>query len=298
MATASKALAALRSQGVVRVIPGVGAVVAGAPLPAAGEPGQMARAAPGPSSRHSVTAPTPGLSPTPGARPHGAPRATANQLTRVRIAEAGIDVADREGLAAVSMRRVATTLDVAPMSLYRHVANKDDLVLAMMDALFARSALPAQRPDGWRAPLELQARLQWHTYCKHPWVAQALSFTRPQATANMLPHTEWALAAIEDLGLGNSTMMYIAVTIFNYVRGMAINVAAEAEAQLETGVSSEEFLASQAGLIGSLLATGRFPVFANVFADPELDVDLDVLFEFGLQLLFDGLEKFIARRDR
>jgi AcrR family transcriptional regulator len=220
------------------------------------------------------------------------------QLTRGRVAEAGIDVADREGLAAVSMRRVATTLDVAPMSLYRHVANKDDLVVAMMDALFARSALPAQRPAGWRAPLEMQARLQWQTYCKHPWVAQALSFTRPQATPNTLPHTEWALAAIDDLGLGNSTMMYIAVTVFNYVRGMAINVAAEAEAQLETGVSSEEFLESQAGVIGSLVATGRFPVFASVVADPELDVDLEVLFEFGLQLLLGGLEEFIARRDR
>jgi AcrR family transcriptional regulator len=216
-------------------------------------------------------------------------------LTRGRVAEAGIDLADREGLAAVSMRRVATNLDVAPMSLYRHVANKDDLVVAMMDALFARSALPAQRPAGWRAPLELQARLQWETYCKHPWVAQALSFTRPQATPNTLPHTEWALAAIEDLGLGNSTMMYTAVTVFNYVRGMALNVAAEAEAELETGISSDEFLASQEGLIGSLVATGRFPVFASVVADPELDVDLEVLFEFGLQLLLDGLEEFIAR---
>jgi AcrR family transcriptional regulator len=298
MATASKALAALRSQGVVRVIPGVGAVVAEPPLPTTGEPGEVARATPGPSSRHPVTAPTPGLSSTAGARPQGAPRATATQLTRVRIAEAGIDVADREGLAAVSMRRVATTLDVAPMSLYRHVANKDDLVVAMMDAVFARSALPAQRPGGWRAPLEMQARLQWQTYCKHPWVAQALSFTRPQATPNTLPHTEWALAAIEDLGLGNSTMMYIAVTVFNYVRGMAVNVAAEAEAQLETGVSSEEFLGSQADLIGSLVATGRFPVFASVVADPELDVDLEVLFEFGLQLLLDGLHTFIARRHR
>jgi AcrR family transcriptional regulator len=193
------------------------------------------------------------------------------------------------------MRRVATTLDVAPMSLYRHVANKDDLVVAMMDTLFARWPLPAKRPAGWRAPLEMQARLQWQAYCKHPWVAQALSFTRPQATPNTLPHTEWALAAIEDLGLGNSTMMYIAVTVFNYVRGMAMNVAAEAEAQLETGVSSEEFLASQAGLIGSLVATGRFPVFASVVADPELDVDLEVLFDFGLQLLLDGLESFISR---
>ena len=70
------------------------------------------------------------------------------------------------------------------------------------------------------------------------------------------------------------------------------------EAQGETGVSSEEFLASQAGLIGSLVATGRFPVFASVVADPELDVDLEVLFEFGLHLLLDGLEKFIARSHR
>ena len=71
---------------------------------------------------------------------------------------AGITVADAEGLAALSMRRVAAELDAAPMSLYRHVSDKDELLLRMIDAAIAECPLPDDRPASWREGLELAAR--------------------------------------------------------------------------------------------------------------------------------------------
>ena len=139
MATASKALAALRQDGLVHPVPGVGTVVSD-PAAVPGRPTVTAPARTGPAARG------------PGAAPGG--------LAPDRIVAAAIQVADTEGLAALSMRRVATELGAAPMSLYRHVADKDDLVLQMMNSVFAASVLP-DPPGGWRARLEVAGRTFW-----------------------------------------------------------------------------------------------------------------------------------------
>src|SRR5215469_10913008 len=106
MATATKVLTELRHEGLVRAVPGVGTVVDGGRRPP--RPGPAPR-------RHGVAEPG---------------------LSAERIVAAGVAIADAEGLGAVSMRRVANELDVATMSLYRHVQDKDGLLLHMLDAVF------------------------------------------------------------------------------------------------------------------------------------------------------------------
>src|ERR1700761_4182993 len=142
MATATRVLATLRHEGLVHPVPGVGTVVSAGP---AAPPRQPPAAKP--------------------ARP-GADRGPGDAG---RIVAAAIKVADAEGLGALSMRRVAAELGAAPMSLYRHVADKDDLVLQMMNAVFARSRRP-DPPDGWRPGLELAARTLWAMFREHPWL--------------------------------------------------------------------------------------------------------------------------------
>src|SRR3954468_6449687 len=122
MATATKVLATLRHEGLIRSVPGVGTVVVGPP----------------PSS--------------PAGRP-ARRRAADSRLGVEAIVAAGVAVADAEGIAALSMRRVAAELGAAPMSLYRHVADKDELLLQMMDAAISEVALP-DPPPGWRDGLE------------------------------------------------------------------------------------------------------------------------------------------------
>src|ERR1700760_1295316 len=177
MATATKVLAALRQDGLVHPVPGVGTVVS--------DPGPGAARPPAP-------APAPGRSDGPGPdRP-----ATRTPMAPDRIVAAAIAVADAEGLAGLSMRRVAAEIGAAPMSLYRHVADKDDLVVQMMNAVFAQTRLP-DPPGGWRPRLERAGRTFWAMFRAHPWLASALSLTRPQVMPDALPFTEWMVTALD-----------------------------------------------------------------------------------------------------
>ncbi|WP_438484754.1 TetR/AcrR family transcriptional regulator C-terminal domain-containing protein [Streptomyces sp. S186] len=274
MATATKVVTELRRDGLVRAVPGVGTVVEARVEPAS-RPAQNPR----PSSPRS-----------PSARHLGAPSevASAQALTLGRIVTAAVMVADAEGLAAVSMRRVAAELGVATMSLYRHVANKDDLLARMMDTVFAEQPLPADPPEGWREQIELAARLLWELFRRHPWLAPALSVTRPQMVAAALPFSEWMLAALHARGLDLSTAFTAHLMLFNYVRGVAINLEAEQEAEALSGLDSEEWMDTQEPALQEILATGRFPMLARLAATG-YDLDLDALFDFGLQRLLESL---------
>ena len=267
MATATKALATLRDQGLVRAIPGVGTVVV-----------ESASAAPG---RRPARAP--------GARVAGGP---AREIS-ARIVAAAIEVADAEGLAGVSMRRVATEIGVATMSLYRHVADKDDLVVQMIDAVFGRWQLPADPPDGWRERLEIAARALWSMFRRHPWLAPAMSVTRPQAAPAAIPYTEWVLAALDGHGLDLATRLTAHITLFGYARGTAVNIELEAEAEAASGLGNDEWMDAQGPALRSIVASGNFPQLEQVFA-ADYDFNLDALFEFGLQRLLDGLAVLIG----
>ncbi|GAA2790230.1 GntR family transcriptional regulator [Kitasatospora paracochleata] len=282
MATATKALTELRRAGLVRAVPGVGTVVA-APL----APSPPPSSAP---SRKAVS-PTPPAAPAPAPAPE--PRSGPDAaLTAERIVAAATAIADTEGLPALSMRRVAAELGVATMSLYRHVADKDDLLLRMMDAAFARWTFPAERPDGWREPLALAARMLWAGFRRHPWLASALSMTRPQIIPTALPFTEWVLGSLEGRGLDAWTAFTTHLTLFNYVRGTAVNVESESTAMADSGLDAEEWMTTQEPALQALIATGRFPALQRHTAEG-YDFDLDRLFEFGLQRLLDGIATLI-----
>jgi len=195
---------------------------------------------------------------------------------------------------ALSMRRVAADLGVATMSLYRHVSGKDDLVAMMVDAAFGEAPLPSSPPPGWRARLELSARSQWALYRRHPWLAQAISMTRPQLIPNGMAHTEWALQALDGLGLDATTMFHVHLAIFSYVRGIAVNFELEAQAEQDTGITDEQWIEAQEPTLSALMTSGPFPVLSRLAAEPDFDLDLDLLFETGLRHLLDGLAVRLA----
>ncbi len=255
MATATKVLASLREQGLVRARPGVGTVVA-------------ARAQPAPAAPD-----------------------------RDRVVHAAIAIADAEGLPGLSMRRLAGELGMPTMSLYQHVAGKEELLLFMMDAAFAGSALPDLSPetDGWRACVEALARLQWSLYRRHPWLAQAVSFTRPLLAPRAMAHTEWTMRALDGHGLAPDVLFLAAATVANYVRGTAVAIDEEAQAEQESGLTEEQWLDSQQDRLGAILDSGHFPLMTRAVTDESLEFDVDRLLEFGLQRLLDGLAPLLER---
>ncbi|GAA5031796.1 hypothetical protein GCM10023317_82630 [Actinopolymorpha pittospori] len=186
------------------------------------------------------------------------------------------------------MRRLATELDVATMSIYRHVRSKDQLVFLMADAAFGEDVLPADPPHGWRAQLELVCRVQWTSYRRHPWLAHIVSLTRPLLSVNALAHTEWTMRALDGLGLDPATQLHMATTVANYVRGTATNLEREAQAEQDTGITDDEWMRARGPALTEMLAAGAFPIMSSVAGRSNVNLDLGSLFEFGLARLLDG----------
>jgi DNA-binding transcriptional regulator YhcF (GntR family) len=255
MATATKVLGRLQEEGLARAVPGVGTVVAG----------------------------------------RDPARTAAQDLTRQRVVQAAVGIADAEGLSAVSMRRIATELDASAMSLYRHVAGKDELVHLMADAVYGEEPPPEHLPRGWRRQLELALGQQWRIYRRHPWLAQAISLTRPEFVRNGMVHTDRLLRALDGLGLEANTMLHATMSLMNLIRGTAVSLEAEEQARTETGVTDDEWIRARQSEMAEMFASGAFPTLAKVASHPELDMDLDSIFEFGLRRQLDGLAVLVAR---
>jgi AcrR family transcriptional regulator len=262
IATATRVLAMLRDEGLVRAVPGVGTVVATSPPPA-------------PTVRAPARATVPG------------------GLTREGIARAAVRIADAEGIAALSMRRVAADLGLATMSLYRYVQSKDELVVLMIDAVFGEYPPQEPPPPGWRAQLGQLARLQWRICQEHPWLARVSSFTRPQMAPGGMAHTEWALRAVAGLGVDPATALYVVLTLIAFTLGTGANLESEAEAEHATGVTSAEWMEQQEQSFEGITGSGRFPHLRALGEVPDFDVELDTLFEFGLERVLDGLAAFL-----
>jgi AcrR family transcriptional regulator len=208
---------------------------------------------------------------------------------------AAIAVADKEGLAALSMRRVAVELKVATMSLYRHIRDKDDLLNAMMDIAFAEWQLSLPKAEGeWREVLGEAARGMWQVFRRHLWLAPAYSLTRPSLVASGLAYTEHVLATLLDRGLQPATAFSMHLILFNYVRGFATSLEMEAAAEADTGVTADEWMDVQQPRLQTVLAAQDLPAFRKVldtFEPDGYDMDVNELFEAGLGYLLEGFAR-------
>ena len=261
MATATRVLQALQQEGLVVARPGIGTVVAP----------ERVSAAPAPQPA------TPRV------------RQTAPAITREQVVRTAMAIADEEGSGALSMRRVATELGVATMSLYRHVPSKDDLVTQMIDTAFADHPFTSPPPADWRPALEMAARRLWTIFRRHPWVAPVMSLTRPQVTPHPIAYGEWVMTALHRAGLDGYRIFQVHLTLFSHVRGLAVSLEPEVVAQQETGLTYDEFIDSQDAAFTALITSGAYPTFQAVAAASDFDLDLDEQFEFGLRHLLDGL---------
>lgn len=213
---------------------------------------------------------------------------------RERIVATAVAIADRQGSAALSLRAVAAELGVSTMALYRHVPGKGELVELMMDAVFAAGPLPVPAPAHWRTRLEAGARRQWALHREHPWLAKAMSFTRPPMSPHAMAHMEWSMAPLVELGLDAVTLLHIAVAVAGSVRAAAMDLEDEALARQDTGMTNDEWMTGRMAEFGALLAGGGFPMYGRVVEEEGDFFSSDTMFEFVLARLLDGLEPLVA----
>lgn len=148
-------------------------------------------------------------------------------LSREKIAAAAIEVADATGLEAMTMKRVAAHLDAGAMSLYRHVPDKGELIVAMVEHVISAYAYPDPSSLGWREAMHVLAREDWAAFLAHPWMLTATTTATPPFGTSSLAAMEWALTALEELELPPHAAARAVMTINNYVQGSARVVLGE-----------------------------------------------------------------------
>ncbi|MFC7619322.1 GntR family transcriptional regulator [Microlunatus sp. GCM10028923] len=268
IATATKVTAVLREEGLVEAKVGSGTVVKS----------QVGR--------------------QPGRAPHRDSSAVRpahsldQELLRTRILGTAVDLADAEGLHTLSMRRLAATLELGPMSLYRQFTGKQELLIQMADHVLGELDLPVGGLPGWRAKLEFVAREQWRLCRRHLWLPQVVSFTRPALAPNMMAQTEWTLEALDGLNLPMGVRLQEALALPALVVALGLSKAEEAAAERTTGMTQSRWSETQRTHRRELLASGRFPLLATLSDDQP--PDLDVLFEYGLARHLDGFAVMIG----
>lgn len=198
-------------------------------------------------------------------------------LNRERIVRAAVELADAEGLVALSMGRLAERLGCGTMSLYRHVANKDELVIFMSAVAVGRP--PTVDPANWTEALTDWADGLWDVYHRHPWVLQAVS-AGPPADPGQMAWLDAGLAALAGTGLAEREKLTAVMAVLHFVRGAAA-------VDIEAGRTDWPNYSS---LLRRLLDPDRFPALAaaleeGVFngTDPHGD------FRSGLSQLLDGI---------
>jgi AcrR family transcriptional regulator len=224
-----------------------------------------------------------------------------------KVVAAAVELADAEGLAALSMRRVADKLGVGTMSLYTYVPGKAELLDLMLDTVLAEEARPDAADADWRTGLEQRAREDWALFHRHPWVLQ-IAPGRALLGPNETDLFEASLRVVDGIGLSGTEMVLVVSLVADFTRGAAQTAVGAAQAERRTGISDEEWWKAREPLFDRYFDPARFPTVTRVgaegaFAQPPGDGEYTVAwaregFEFGLRRLLDGIENFVEARGR
>ena len=214
------------------------------------------------------------------------------------VVDAAVELADAEGLAALSMRALAQRLGIGAMSVYGYVANRNDLIVLMVDQVVGEPELPPMTGD-LRARLRLVAEVQLADFRAHPWLLDVAG-VRAWLGPNVADRYEWQLSAVEGVGLPDIEMDQT-ITL---VAGFAANVARAEQAvrrtERESGMTDAEWWEANYQELTDVMAHRQYPIAGRVGtaageayqagSDPGREL------EFGLARIIDGVEAHLAAR--
>jgi AcrR family transcriptional regulator len=230
-------------------------------------------------------------------------RGPKRELSVERIVDTAIELADAEGLGAVSMSRIAGELGFTTMSLYRYVTSKDDVLALMQDAVCAVPIPPddelAGRGDGphdWREGLRRWAMATIEVMREHPWFPD-IPISGIPLMPNNLAVLDWGLREMRTLPLSDAEKMSTALLLSSYARAVGVVERDVSRSRQADGPPAygEAFTAA----LAELVTPERFPdlaplVASGVYADADGGEQDD--FAFGLDRILDGIERYVAER--
>ena len=222
-------------------------------------------------------------------------------LSRDEIVSAAIAVADAEGPEAISMRRIAREVGAGAMSLYWHVASKEELLDLMLDAIEAEIEVPEPTAD-WRADLGEFAHRTRAALRQHQWAVEFIG-TRPPSGPNDVRNLERLLSLLDGIGVEDyQVVMGIFMTVATFVIGAVIREAQEVRFQaeqerVEASMTAEEVQAEHERFRSWFESSGQYPHIAQLMkagVDPDDPATRDERFQFGLDCVLDGIAARIA----
>jgi AcrR family transcriptional regulator len=205
-------------------------------------------------------------------------------LSRDRVLRTGLELADRDGIDSLSMRRLGTALGVEAMSLYNHVANKEDLLDGLADIAVGEIEVPTDGVD-WKVAMRRRAVSAREMLSRHPWAGGVIE-SRTSPSPTRLRYANAVVGSLRQGGFAIDMAIHAFFTLDSYIYGFAVQ-----EQNLPAGTPEE--LARVGESMLSTVPAAEYPYLREVLEDHVLALgfDYETEFEFGLDLLLDALER-------
>ena len=207
-----------------------------------------------------------------------------SRLSRERVLRAGIAHADAGGLEALSMRKLADELAVAPMALYRHVANKDDLIDGMIDVVFGEIDVPLAGTD-WKTAMRQRAVSVRDVLARHRWAIGMMESRRNPGPAN-LRHHDAVIGCLRAAGFDLAMAAHAYSLLDSYIYGFALT-------KMNLPFQSGEEVAEVAQTMLQPFALDEYPNLVAFITEHAMKPGYDYgnEFEYGLDVILDGLAR-------
>ncbi len=210
------------------------------------------------------------------------------------VVQVAIQIAEADGLAAVTMHAVSAQLGYTTMAIYRYFPNKEALLDAIVDAAMGAPPRASEPRDDWRADVARWAHAKRAMLCARPWLAE-LPFVAAPHGPNWLSWVEAVVEPLSRIGLNPVDTGEMLSVIDGYTRGASDTAISLARARAR-GTSDAEWTAAVGADLGRAIGDARFPAFAALITAPSggHPRTMEESFDFGLQRLLDGIERYFA----
>jgi AcrR family transcriptional regulator len=208
-------------------------------------------------------------------------------LTRERVLEGAVALADEIGVDALTMRKLAAALDVKPMTIYHHVDGKEQIIDGMVDIVFSEIALPPTDRD-WQSAIRERCISARHVLSRHKWAAPLME-SRTSPGPSTMTHHDAVIGCLRRGGLSLQMTAHAYAIIDSFLYGFALQ---EANLPFEGDTPAVQLDELAAGMIAAF-PEGAYPSFLEFTVDHVLTpgYSFGASFEFGLDLILDGIER-------